>query len=110
MEVPAKPVSSAGVRGHPTRTVRVGRVTVWGRMVRRTLFVLGVVIGGIFVFAGLVFVAMRTKSQQLLDAVRWFNRTFTNRLQRPFAGKPGAYASVIPVSYTHLTLPTILLV
>ncbi len=64
-------------------------------MVRRTLFVLGVVIGGIFAFAGLVFVAMRTKSPQLLDAVRWFNRTFTNRLQRPFAGKPGAYASVI---------------
>ena len=64
-------------------------------MVRRTLLVLGVVIGGIFAFAGLVFVAIRTKSPQLLDAVRWFNRTVTNRLQRPFAGKPGAYASVI---------------
>ena len=38
---------------------------------------------------------MLTKSPPLLDAVRWFNRTFTNRLQRPFAGKPGAYASVI---------------
>jgi hypothetical protein len=70
-------------------------VTVWGRMVRRTLFVLGAVIGAIFAFAGLIFVAIRTKSPQLLDAVRWFNRTFTNRLQRPFAGKPGAYASVI---------------
>ncbi|HEX7211252.1 MAG TPA: hypothetical protein VF241_10060, partial [Propionibacteriaceae bacterium] len=78
-----------------TRTVRVGGVTVWGRMVRRTLFVLGVVIGGIVAFAGLVLVAMLTKSPRLLDAVRWFNRTFTNRLQRPFAGKPGAYASVI---------------
>ena len=70
-------------------------VTVWGRMIRRTLFVLGVVVGAIVVFAGLVFVAIRTRSPQLLDAVRWFNRTFTNRLQRPFAGKPGAYASVI---------------
>jgi hypothetical protein len=64
-------------------------------MVRRALVVLGVVIGGIFAFAGLVFVAMRTRSQRLLDAVRWFNRTFTNKLQRRFAGKPGAYASVI---------------
>ena len=64
-------------------------------MVRRTLFVLGVLVGGIFAFAGLVFVAIRTKSPRLLDGVRWFNRTFTNRLQRPFAGKPGAYASVI---------------
>ena len=64
-------------------------------MVRRTLFVLGVVVGGVVAFTGLVFVAMRTKSPQLLNAVRWFNRTCTNRLQRPFAGKPGAYASVI---------------
>jgi deazaflavin-dependent oxidoreductase (nitroreductase family) len=64
-------------------------------MVRRTLLVLGVVIGGIVAFAGLVLVAMLTKSPRLLDAVRWFNRAFTNRLQRPFAGKPGAYASVI---------------
>ena len=64
-------------------------------MVRRTLFVLGVVLGGIVAFGGLVFVAMLTKSPRLLDAVRWFNRTFTNRLQRPFAGKPGAYASII---------------
>lgn len=64
-------------------------------MVRRTLLLLGVVIGGIVAFATLVVVAMRTKSPQLLNAVRWFNRTFTNRLQRPFAGKPGAYASVI---------------
>jgi hypothetical protein len=70
-------------------------VTVCGGMVRRTLFGLGVVVGGILAFAGLVFVAIRTKSPQLLDAVRWFNRTFTNRLQRPFAGKPGAYAAVI---------------
>ena len=64
-------------------------------MVRRTLFVLRVVVGGMVAFTGLVVVAMRTKSPPLLDAVRWFNRTFTNRLQRPFAGKPGAYASVI---------------
>ena len=64
-------------------------------MVRRTLFVLCVVIGGIVAFAGLVLAAMLTKSPQLLDAVRWFNRRFTNRLQRLFAGKPGAYASII---------------
>ena len=66
-----------------------------GMLVRRTLSVLGVVIGGIVAFAGFIFVAMRTKSPPLLNAVRSFNRTFTNRLQRRYAGKPGAYASVI---------------
>jgi len=46
-------------------------------------------------FGGLVFVAIRTQSPPLLRAVRVFNRTFTNRLQQPFAGKPGSYASLI---------------
>lgn len=55
----------------------------------------GVVVGAMLAFVALVVVAMRTRSPQLLDAVRWVNRVFTNRLQRPFAGKPGAYASVI---------------
>ena len=64
-------------------------------MVRRTLLVVGVVIGGIVTFVGFVLVAMLTKSPRLLDAVRWFNRAFTNKLQRPFAGKPGAYAAII---------------
>jgi hypothetical protein len=64
-------------------------------MVRRTLLVLGAVLGGVFAFVGLVFVAIRTQTKPLLDAVRWFNRTFTNRLQRSRAGKPGAYAAVI---------------
>ena len=64
-------------------------------MVRRALFLLGVVLSAIVAFGGLVFAAIRTGSPQLLDAVRWFNRSVTNRLQRPFAGKPGAYASVI---------------
>jgi hypothetical protein len=64
-------------------------------MVRRALQVLGATIGALFAFAVLVVVAIRTKSPQLLDTVRWFNRTFTNRLQRRFAGKPGAYASLI---------------
>jgi hypothetical protein len=39
-------------------------------------------------------VAMRTKSPLLLGALRRFNRTVTNRLQRS-AGEPGASASVI---------------
>ncbi|HSJ91942.1 MAG TPA: hypothetical protein VK917_07725 [Ilumatobacter sp.] len=65
-------------------------------MVRRTVLVLGgVLVGGVVAFAGLVFVAMRTKSPSLLSAVRRFNRAFTNKLQRRSAGRPGAYASVI---------------
>ncbi|MGQ0802897.1 MAG: hypothetical protein ACT4PI_03390 [Actinomycetota bacterium] len=38
-----------------------------------------------------VAVAMRTKSPRLLDAVRRFNRAFTNKLQLRSAGGPGAY-------------------
>lgn len=64
-------------------------------MVRRILLVLGVIGGGILAFGGLIFVAIWTKSPPLLDAVRWFNRAFTNKLQGRFAGKPGAYASMI---------------
>lgn len=64
-------------------------------MLRRTLLLMGLVIGGCLAFFAFVVVAMRTKSPRLLGAVRRFNRSFTNRLQRPFAGKPGAYASVI---------------
>lgn len=56
---------------------------------------MGVVVGGLVAFPAFVLVAMLTRSRPLLDCVRRFNRTFTNRLQRPFAGKPGAYASVI---------------
>lgn len=64
-------------------------------MVRRVLFLVGVVIAGASVLFGFLVVAMRTKSPPLLGAVRRFNRAFTNRLQRSSAGKPGAYASVI---------------
>ena len=64
-------------------------------MVRRLVLVLCLVIVGFVAFAAFVVVAIRTKSPPLLNAVRWVNRTLTNRLQRPFAGKPGAYASVI---------------
>lgn len=59
------------------------------------ILVLGLVVGGVLGFAGFVFVAIRTKSPRLLDALRRFNRRFTNQVQRRFAGKPGAYASVI---------------
>jgi hypothetical protein len=65
-------------------------------MVRRALLLLGaVLIGGIVAFAGLIVVAIRTKSPPLLSAVRRFNRAFPNKLQRRSAGQPGAYASVI---------------
>jgi hypothetical protein len=64
-------------------------------MFRRTLLLLGVLIGGFAAFLAFLVVAMRTRSPRLLGAVRRFNRTFTNRLQRSAAGKPGAYASVI---------------
>jgi hypothetical protein len=64
-------------------------------MVRRALFLVGVVAGGLSALFAFLVVAMRTKSPPLLGAVRRFNRTFTNRLQRSSAGKPGAYASVL---------------
>ena len=75
--------------------VDVDAVAASEPMIRRATFVLAAVFGGIAAFAGFVFVAIRTKSPPLLDAVRWFNRAFTNRLQRPLAGKPGANAAVI---------------
>ena len=65
------------------------------RQAVRALLVLSVIAGPVVAFGGLVFISIRTQSPRLLRAVRVFNRTFTNRLQRPFAGKPGAYASVI---------------
>ena len=71
---------------------------VWqaGReMIRRTFFLIGVLVGGLSALLALLIVAMRTKSPRMLGAVRRFNRTFTNRLQRSSAGKPGAYASMI---------------
>ena len=58
-------------------------------------FVLGVVLGGIVAFAGLVLVAMLTKSSRLLDAEALVQSDVHEQLQRPFAGKPGAHASVI---------------
>ena len=64
-------------------------------MVRRTLLVVGVVSGAIVTILGLVSLALLTKSPALLNAVRQFNRVFTNRLVRPVSGKPGAYASII---------------
>jgi hypothetical protein len=64
-------------------------------MIRRTFFLVGVLVGGFSAFFVLLVVAMRTKSPRLLGAVRRFNRTFTNRFQRSSAGKPGSYASVI---------------
>jgi deazaflavin-dependent oxidoreductase (nitroreductase family) len=64
-------------------------------MVRRAGLLLGLIAGAFAAFATFVFVAIRTKSPPLLDAVRVFNRSFTNRLQRNSAGKPGAYAAVI---------------
>lgn len=64
-------------------------------MIRRTFFLLGALVGGFAAFLAFLVVAMRTKSPRLLGAVRRFNRTVTNRLQRSSAGKPGAYASVI---------------
>jgi hypothetical protein len=71
---------------------------VWeagSEMIRRTLLLIGVVIAGASALFAFLVVAMRTKSPPLLGAVRRFNRTFTNRLQRSLAGKPGAYASMI---------------
>jgi hypothetical protein len=64
-------------------------------MIRRTFFLVGVLIGGLLAFLAFLVVAMRTKSPRLLGAVRRFNRTFTNRLQRSSAGRPGASASMI---------------
>jgi deazaflavin-dependent oxidoreductase (nitroreductase family) len=64
-------------------------------VIRRVVVPLGVVVAAVCAFMGLVVVAMWTKSPRLLGAVRVFNRTVTNRLQRPFAGKEGAYASVV---------------
>jgi hypothetical protein len=64
-------------------------------MVRRTLLVLGAAAGALLAILGLVTLAMLTKSPPLLNAVRQFNRVVTNRLVRPLAGKPGAYASII---------------
>ena len=69
--------------------------TVSVAMVRRTLLVLGVASGAIVAILGLVALALLTKAPPLLNAVRQFNRVFTNRLVRPVAGKPGAYASII---------------
>jgi deazaflavin-dependent oxidoreductase (nitroreductase family) len=64
-------------------------------MLRRIFRLAGAVALGTFAWLLFVVVAMRTKSPRLLGVVRRFNRSFTNRLQRPFAGSPGAYASVI---------------
>lgn len=58
-----------------------------------------VAVGGIgFALGGLLAVfavGMRTGSPVVLDAVRRFNRGFTNRLQMRTAGTPGAYASIV---------------
>lgn len=63
-------------------------------MVRRALFLTGVLILCLSAVFAFLVVAMRTKSPRLLGVVRRFNRTFMNRLQRS-AGKPGAHASMI---------------
>jgi hypothetical protein len=71
---------------------------VWqdhGRMIRRALLLTGVLLCGVSALFALLVIAMRTRSPRLLGVVRRFNRTFTNRLQRSSAGKPGAYASMI---------------
>lgn len=64
-------------------------------MIRRAILTLSAFAGAVIAFAVFVFVAMRTGSPRLLRAIRLFNRAFTNKLQRRFAGQPGAYASVI---------------
>jgi deazaflavin-dependent oxidoreductase (nitroreductase family) len=62
---------------------------------KRTLAVVGALVVGLSASFLFLVVAMRTKSHRLLGAVRRFNRAFTNKLQMPSAGRPGAYASVI---------------
>jgi deazaflavin-dependent oxidoreductase (nitroreductase family) len=50
----------------------------------------------LLVALGVVFmIGMRTRSPLVLDAVRRFNRAFTNPRAMKRAGTPGAYASVI---------------
>ncbi|QGG94200.1 PNPOx family protein [Actinomarinicola tropica] len=64
-------------------------------MQRRTRVLIAVVVGAPVGFLAFVFVAIRTRSPRMLRLVRRFNRAFTNRVQRRFAGTPGAAASLI---------------
>jgi hypothetical protein len=63
-------------------------------MIRWVFVLVGVLVGGFLLFLAFLVVAMRTKSPQMLGAIRRLNRSVTNRLQRS-AGKPGASASLI---------------
>ncbi|MEO8477140.1 MAG: nitroreductase family deazaflavin-dependent oxidoreductase [Actinomycetota bacterium] len=63
-------------------------------MLTAVLILLGLLLA--FLAAGIVFfVGMRTKSRPVLNAVRRFNRPFTNPRAMEDAGAPGAYASVV---------------
>jgi deazaflavin-dependent oxidoreductase (nitroreductase family) len=68
-----------------------GEVSMWkrvGQLFGGTVVALGV--------ASVVFLlAMRSKCPPVLNAVRRFNRSFTNPRAMETAGQPGAYASVI---------------
>jgi len=57
-------------------------------MIRWVFVLVGVLVGGFLLFLAFIVVAMRTKSPQMLGAIRRLNRSVTNRLQRS-AGKPG---------------------
>lgn len=61
-------------------------------MIRRLLVLVITAVLGFVVF---VLVAMRTRSEWMLTAVRKFNRSFTNRLQRWTAGTPGTSTALI---------------
>ncbi len=63
-------------------------------MIRWMLGVVGVLVGGFLLFLAFIVVAMRTKSPQMLGAIRRLNRDVTNKLQRS-AGKPGVSTSLI---------------
>lgn len=64
---------------------------MWGSIV---LVVVGLLL--VLLVIGIVFlVGMRTKSPPVINAVRRFNRAFTNPRAMKSAGTPGAYASVI---------------
>ena len=63
-------------------------------MIRWVFVLVGVLVGGLLLFLAFLVVAMRTKSPQMLGAIRRLNRSVTNKLQRS-AGKPGASTSLI---------------
>jgi hypothetical protein len=56
---------------------------------------LGALLIGLLAVSCAFVLGMRARSPRLLDAVRRFNRAFSNPRQMRSAGTPGAYASVI---------------